>query len=98
MTGARRLSQAISEGDGISVLVEVGDGEGARTAEEQGAEGIVARRPGGGIREASGLPLLWVGALEHADDADAVVIDPEGLGDRLAARAAGARPSLRPEA
>jgi hypothetical protein len=85
VTGARRLSQAISEGDGISVLVEVGDGDGARAAEEQGAEGIVARRVVDGIREASGLPLLWVGALEHADDVDAVVIDPEGLGDRLAA-------------
>jgi hypothetical protein len=85
VSGARRLSQAISEGDGISVLVEVGDGDGARAAEEQGAEGIVARRHVDGIREASGLPLLWVGALEHADDVDAVVIDLESLGDRLGA-------------
>ncbi len=62
MTGSRRLSQAISEGDGISVLVEVADGAGARTAEEQGAEGIVVRLAVAGIREASGLPLLWLGA------------------------------------
>jgi indole-3-glycerol phosphate synthase len=85
VSGPRRLSQAISEGDGISVLVEVGDGEGARRAQQQGAEGIVTRRSVDGIREASGLPVLWFGSLEHADDADAVVIDPEGLGDRLEA-------------
>ncbi len=84
VTGSRRLSQAISEGDGISVLVEVRDGASARTAGEQGAKGIVARQPVDGIREASGLPLLWLGALEHANDADAVVIDAE-LGDRLGA-------------
>jgi hypothetical protein len=83
VSGSRRLSQAISEGDGISVLVEVGDGAGARAAEEQGAEGIVARQRVDGLREASGLPLLWLGPLEHASDADAVVIDAE-LGDRLA--------------
>lgn len=83
MSGSRRLSQAISEGDGISVLVEVGDGAGARAAEEQGAEGIVARLPVAGIREASGLPLLWLGRLEHADHADAVVIDVDEHGDRL---------------
>lgn len=84
MSGSRRLSQAISEGDGISVLVEVGDPAGARAAEEQGAEGIVARLPVDGIREASGLPLLWLGELGHADGAgaDAVVLDAE-LGDRL---------------
>ena len=41
VTGARRLSQAIAEGDGISVLVEVADGAGAGTAQEQGAEGLV---------------------------------------------------------
>lgn len=84
MTGSRRLSQAISEGDGISVLVEVSDGASARTAGEQGAKGLGARQPVDGIREASGLPLLWLGALEHANDADAVVIDAE-LGDRLGA-------------
>ena len=34
---ARRFSQAISEGDGISVLVEVHDAESARGAERDGA-------------------------------------------------------------
>ena len=90
MNGSRRLSQAISEGDGISVLVEVRDGAGARAAEEQGAEGLVLRLAAGGIREASGLPLLWLGAPEHADAADAVVIDVGALGDRLAEAVEGA--------
>jgi hypothetical protein len=83
VSGARRLSQAISEGGGISVLVEIGDGAGAQAAEQQGAEGIVARLHVDGIREASALPLLWTGPLEHADDVDAVVIDGNSLGDRL---------------
>jgi hypothetical protein len=90
VNGSRRLSQAISEGDGISVLVEVGDGASARAAEEQGAEGLVLRLAARGIREASGLPLLWLGALEHADVADAVVIDVGALGDRLAEAVEGA--------
>ena len=59
---ARRFSQAISEGDGISVLVEVHDVESARLAEAQRAEAIVLRGPIDGIREATELPLLWRGA------------------------------------
>ena len=42
--GHTRLSQAIAEGDGISLLVEVDDGAGASDAQEQGAEGLVVRR------------------------------------------------------
>ncbi len=90
MSGARRLSQAISEGDGISVLVEVGDGAAARAAEEQGAEGIAARQHVDGLRGASGLPLLWVGSPEHAGDVDAVVIDRQSLGGRLGTVVEGA--------
>ena len=56
---ARRFSQAISEGDGISVLVEVHDVESARAAEAQRAEAIVLRRVIEGIREATELPMLW---------------------------------------
>jgi phosphoribosylcarboxyaminoimidazole (NCAIR) mutase len=58
----RRLSQAISEGDGISVIVEVDDPEAARDAEEAGAEalfvrsGLEARLPS--IRAATELPIL----------------------------------------
>jgi phosphoribosylcarboxyaminoimidazole (NCAIR) mutase len=58
----RRLSQAISEGDGISVIVEVDDPEAARDAEEAGAEalfvrsGLESRLPS--IRAATELPIL----------------------------------------
>lgn len=84
MTGARRFSQAIAEGDGISVLVEVGDADGARAAAAQGAEGLVVRGRGDGVREVSDLPLLVFGGVEQAGDADALVLDVEMLGDRIA--------------
>jgi hypothetical protein len=85
----RRLSQAISEGDGISILVEVGDREGARAAEEQGAEGLVVHGVTVGVREATGLPLLWWGdALREAQSAgiDAVVLTGDGDTDVLIER------------
>jgi indole-3-glycerol phosphate synthase len=59
MRGSRRFSQAISEGDGISLLADVGDAEGAREAEAGGAEGVVGRAPIKGVREATELPILW---------------------------------------
>lgn len=84
MTGLRRLSQAIAEGDGISVLVEVRDAQGARAAAEQGAEGLVLREPADGVRVATELPLVWAGRPDEARDADAVVVDVDEAGDRLA--------------
>lgn len=67
MTDARRLSQAISEGDGISVIVQVDRLEDARAAEAQGAEGLALRRGIGGLSEATTLPVLWLGdPAEHA--------------------------------
>ena len=69
----RRLSQAISEGDGISVLVEARDPEAARAAEEQGADGLVVRATVAGLRAATELPVLW-GASEP-DSADAAGAD-----------------------
>ena len=57
----RRLSQAIAEGDGISVLVHVRDADGARRAEESGAEGIVVRTGGADLRTHTVLPLLAYG-------------------------------------
>jgi len=73
----RRLSQAIAEGDGISVLVEVLDGPAAARAEEGGAEGVVARGQRRGLREHTALPLLAYGVapdVAAADAADAVVL------------------------
>jgi indole-3-glycerol phosphate synthase len=86
VSGSRRLSQAISEGDGISILVEVRDREGARGAVGDGADGIVLRGLVEGARDAAQLPLLVYGpSLSDAADAaaDAVVLaaddDTEGL-------------------
>jgi indole-3-glycerol phosphate synthase len=78
MPGFRRFSQAISEGDGISVIVPVTDPGAAGAAEQQGAEAVVLTRSVEGLREATGLPVLWrgeggLGAAERAG-ADACVI------------------------
>jgi hypothetical protein len=84
VTGPRRLSQAISEGDGISILVEVADAAAARSAEQQGAEGLVVRVPAGGVRDATALPVVWNGSLDGVADADAVVVDVDSERERLA--------------
>src|ERR671937_1967143 len=85
---ARRFSQAISEGDGISVLVEVHDVESARAAEAQRAEAIVLRSVIDGIREATELPMLWrapgpfaAAARVGADACLLVVADHEDDGE-----------------
>ena len=78
----RRLSQAIAEGDGISVLVHVRDADGARRAEESGAEGIVISAADADVRPHTLLPLLAYGPEpEAAAAADAVVLqaDEESL-------------------
>jgi len=74
-----KLSRAISEGDGISILVEVSDANGASTAERQGAAGLVVRSGGNPVRAASQLPLLHLGNMYEARGvaADALAIRPE---------------------
>jgi indole-3-glycerol phosphate synthase len=74
-----RLSQAIAEGNGISILVEVSDAEAAVAAERQGADVLVVRDGSRSIRDASPLPLLHLGGTDAASTvaADAVVIAPE---------------------
>jgi hypothetical protein len=99
--GGRRFSQAISEGDGISVIVHVDGPETARTAEEDGAEAVLVRTALAGIRDATELPILWDcgGTPDDAQrmGADAMVVvaedhddddEDEGLG-ALAQRASG---------
>jgi indole-3-glycerol phosphate synthase len=71
--GSRRLSQRISEGDGIAIIVRVSDAESARAAEEQGAKAIAVDRAIDGIRGATSLPLLWTGQ-GPVIDADAMTI------------------------
>ena len=58
MTGPRRLSHAISEGDGISLIVAVAGPEEAKRAEDGGAEALLADLNVDAIRAACGLPIL----------------------------------------
>ena len=76
MRGTRRFSQAISEGDAISVLAEVRDAAEARRADADGAGGLVVR--GRLDRAATELPLLWRAPGEARDaqtaEADAYLV------------------------
>jgi indole-3-glycerol phosphate synthase len=78
VTGARRFSQAIAEGDGISVVANVDGLAAARAAEEQGAEALALRAVHEGLADATSLPVLWrlPGRLEEARavGADACVL------------------------
>jgi hypothetical protein len=74
--GSRRLSQRISEGDGIAIIVCVNDADGARDAEQQGAKAVAIHEAIDGIRDATTLPLLWIGGGTPSE-ADAVRIRPE---------------------
>jgi Indole-3-glycerol phosphate synthase len=58
VTGPRRLSQAISEGDGISLIVAVAGPEEAKRAEADGAEAVRADLNVDAIRAACSLPIL----------------------------------------
>jgi indole-3-glycerol phosphate synthase len=82
--GTRRLSLAISEGDGISVLVEVASPEAAGAADEQGADGVVVRTGGASVREATELPILWCPDGPEAADAagaDACLLVADSYGE-----------------
>jgi Indole-3-glycerol phosphate synthase len=90
MPSARRFSQAISEGDGISVIAAVADAESARAAAEHGAEGLVVAGSIGGLPEPTSLPILWRGegtpAAASAAGADACLLEVESLDDEGAER------------
>jgi len=85
MTGQRRFSQAISEGDGISLIAPATDAEAALAAERTGAEGVVLDRDLPGVREATGLPILWRLEVSPSDalnrGADALLISASALED-----------------
>jgi len=72
VTGPRRLSQAISEGDGISLIVAVDGPEAAQRAEADGAEALLAEGDLEAIRAASALPILTSGDSA----ADARIVRP----------------------
>jgi indole-3-glycerol phosphate synthase len=81
----RRLSQAISEGDGISLIAPVPDVATAQEAERQGAEGVVVERDLAGVRDATGLPILWRAQSSPAEalngGADALLVAAKALED-----------------
>ena len=81
----RRLSQAISEGDGISLIAPVPDVATAQEAERQGAEGVVVERDLAGVRDATGLPILWRAESSPAEalngGADALLVAAKALED-----------------
>jgi indole-3-glycerol phosphate synthase len=89
VTGARRLSQAISEGDGISIIALVGDADSARAAEDQGAEGVAIRAGAAGVREATSLPILFrvdaspQAARDAGADACLIVVEEHGEEEHL---------------
>ena len=97
MRSERRFSQAISEGDGISVIVDVADAEAARAAAAQGAEALAVRGAVGDLRSVTELPVLWrassspsEAALAGADAWLVSVADAGEDGDWLARQQAEA--------
>lgn len=74
-----KLSQAIADGDGISIIVEVQDSRGAHAAANQGADGLAAGVGIHAVRASSQLPLLALGSLFDASGvhADAIAIRPD---------------------
>jgi DNA-binding NarL/FixJ family response regulator len=79
---ARRLSQAIAEGDGISIVVEVDSAEAARAAEDSRAEAVIV--DGNSlpvIRAATSLPIICRGD-RRLDGADAWIVQASLLGER----------------
>jgi hypothetical protein len=60
----RLLSQAISEGDGISVIAHVASLEEARAAAADGAEALAISSAIPGLRDATSLPVVWRGGAD----------------------------------
>jgi indole-3-glycerol phosphate synthase len=81
----RRFSQAIAEGDGISVIVNVVDSDGARRAAAQGAEALAISGPVEDLRSATELPILWRASGSPSEaafaGADAWLITVEDAGE-----------------
>jgi indole-3-glycerol phosphate synthase len=85
LSGHRHFSQAIAEGDGISIIVAVDGPDAAQAAAKDGAEALVLTVHVKGVREATELPILWHGggSLEEAQasGADAFVLDLDELSE-----------------
>lgn len=82
MNAGRRFSQAISEGDGISLVARVSAADEAARVEEQGAEAVLVTGANDGaleqIRAATSLPILLAWPVERTEppaEADAYLLD-----------------------
>jgi indole-3-glycerol phosphate synthase len=69
----RRLSEAISEGEAISMLVRVANAAEATAAEASGAEGVATQGAVHDLRAATALPILVTGGTPQ--DAEAAGAD-----------------------
>jgi indole-3-glycerol phosphate synthase len=91
VTGGRRLSQAISEGDGISIVALVHDLDAARVAQGDGAEGLAVTTRIDGVRDATALPILFrvdaspEAAREAGADACLIVVEEHDEEEHLEA-------------
>jgi indole-3-glycerol phosphate synthase len=89
---SRRFSHAIAEGDGISVIVDVTDLDGARAAAEQGAEALAVHAAVGDLRSVTELPVLWRApgspseAARAGADAWTIAVSAAGEDDEWLAR------------
>ena len=90
MTGSRRLSQAISEGDGISLIVPVDGADDAERAQQEGAEAVLVVGGNQGrlteVRGATSLPILFYWDGQPADEvagADACIVEARADTDWL---------------
>jgi indole-3-glycerol phosphate synthase len=89
VNAGRRFSQAISEGDGISLIARVSAPDDASRVEEQGAEAVLVAAPSDGalgeIRSATSLPVLLAWPRERGlpppEEADACLLE---VGEDLA--------------
>jgi hypothetical protein len=82
VNAGRRFSQAVSEGDGISLIARVSGANDAARVEEQGAEAVLVAAADDGavaqIRDATSLPVLlaWPGESgTPLPEADACLLD-----------------------
>ena len=76
---ARRLSHAISHGEGISVIVQVDGPSAARDAEASGAGAVLATAAIEEVRAATGLPIL-----SYERVADACIVSADHVGELAA--------------
>jgi indole-3-glycerol phosphate synthase len=89
VTGARRLSQAISEGDGISIVALVHDVGAARAAQGDGAEGLAVTTRIDGVRDATPLPIFYrvdaspEAARDAGADACLIVVEQHDAAEHL---------------